>query len=99
MISWDIYEITSESTSIHGVKFRGRIRKYSISQEFDVLVENSNDKENCVRFAVTKDSDADKIVGFIDSIVNDVSINKVLTGVVNPVLSKLKVNQLDRYEI
>jgi acylphosphatase len=99
MIKWNVYEITSQSTSIHGVKFRGRIRKYAISQDIDVLVENSSDKENCVRFAVTKTSDADKVVAFINSIVSDAIVDNVLTDVVNPVLSKLNVNQSDRYEI
>jgi acylphosphatase len=99
MINWNIYEITSENTSIHGVKFRGRIRKYAISQELDVLVENSSDKENCVRFAVISSDDANKIIGYINSIINDISVNKALSDVANPVLSKLKVNNTDRYDI
>ncbi len=48
MQNWDIYEITTENTPIHGVMFRGRIRKYAIENEIELLTENANDIENAV---------------------------------------------------
>jgi hypothetical protein len=98
-IAWDIYEITTEKTEIHGVMLRGRIRKLGLENGFNVLCENATDTEKCVRFAVTVPGDAEKVIDYLKSIIPDVRVSLVLQRVVNPVLSKLKVNQQDRYTL
>lgn len=98
-IAWDIYEIATEKTEIHGVMLRGRIRKLGLQHGFNVLCENAIDAEKCVRFAVTSTQDAEKVTEYLHSIIPDVHVSLVLQHVVNPVLSKLKVNQEDRYTL
>jgi len=82
-----------------GVMFRGRVRKFALQDGINLLIENASDKENCVRFAVMQGRDPDPVRQFIASHVTDASIEKVVEVVVNPVLSKLKVNKEERYEI
>jgi acylphosphatase len=97
LLKWDIYEISSKDR-IHGVKFRGRIRKYGLLNEINVLTENATDADNSVRFAVISGTD---VTGLKKQIKNmaKCSIKLVKKGVVNPVLSKMRVNIEDRYEI
>lgn len=52
LLSWNVYEISAIKSSLNGVMLRGRIRKLGIQNGFNVIVENTSDKENCVRFAV-----------------------------------------------
>ena len=52
IITWDIYEIIPESSLVTGVKMRGRIRKFGLEAGRNVLVENVEDIDNRVRFAV-----------------------------------------------
>lgn len=99
MLQWNIYEITTDGTPVNGVKLRGRIRKFGISRRINVLAENTTDIENGVRFAVLKKEHADIVADFVHSIIGDCTINLVSESVVNPVLSKLKVNIEDRYEV
>ncbi len=97
--AWDVYEIVSDAHSLHGVKLRGRIRKHSLESNVMCFVENASDKENAVRFCSLTDSDPAQIINFIKKILPHATVIKVLTAVVNPVLSKLKVNDESRYEI
>lgn len=99
LISWDIFEITTTTTPIHETMLRGRLRKLSLEQDFPFLVENATDKENCVRFAVSKQEDAEKIVLYLKSKIADVSISEIAQGVANPILSKMKVNIESRYTL
>ncbi len=99
IISWKIFEITTKNTPIHGVMLRGKIRKFSIEQSFLLLTENAVDKENCVRFAVSSDGDARKVVAYLHSLIEDVQIAEVAKNILNPVLSKLKVNDESRYTL
>ena len=78
---------------------RGRIRKLSIENSFNVLAENAEDKDNVVRFATLNTQDAELITIYIGSIISDSLVVLVDTSVVNPVLSKLKVNDADRYSL
>ncbi len=78
---------------------RGRIRKLGLEKSFSVLTENASDKENCVRFAVLESTDADTISLYLQTVVDDVHVDKVAEGVKNPVLSKLKVNDETRYTL
>ena len=99
LLSWDIYQITTVTTEIHGVMLRGRVRKLGLEQGFNVLCENATDEEKCVRFAVLAADDALKITDYLKSIIPDVSVKLVVEGIKNPVLSKLKVNKEDRYTL
>ncbi|HMP67356.1 MAG TPA: hypothetical protein PKA60_01230 [Candidatus Paceibacterota bacterium] len=97
MYKWDIYEVTAKETPIHGVMFRGRIRKYAILNNINLLTENASDKENVVRFAVEKDFDPKKIIIYIKQIIFDSEITLIQKELVNPVLSKIKINLEERY--
>lgn len=99
LIKWDIYEIRTESTPINGVMLRGRIRKLCLESERNVLVENTEDIEGSVRFAVPSGEDPAEITSYLNNIIPDVTIEEVLKDTPNPVLSKLKVNQEDRYTL
>lgn len=99
LLGWDIYQITTETTEIHGVMLRGHIRKLGLEQGFNVLCENATDEERCVRFAVLDEKDAKLVVQYLESIIPDVNVVLAVEGVKNPVLSKLKVNKEDRYSL
>ena len=99
LLKWDIYEVTTDGELVNGVKLRGRIRKFGITQGFNVLAENATDVENCVRFAVLDKQHADKVTKFIHSLICGAHVNLISESVFNPVLSKMKVNLEDRYEI
>lgn len=94
---YTIYEIYSSTQPLHGVMFRGRIRKLCIENNINVLVENAQDKDNVVRFAVLDPSQATCITEYVASIVPDAEINICLENIPNPILSKLKNNDEGRY--
>ncbi len=96
---WDIYEIQSDADKLHGVMLRGRIRKFTIENDIVCLAENASDKENAVRFALLANTDPAKVAGIIQQLIPGSSVSKVLESVKNPVLSKLKVNDLSRYPL
>lgn len=98
MISWDIYTVEPTTDPITGVKFRGRVRKYCIGKQCNVLLENAEDQDGCVRFAIAAGDDPGDIIEYIKSLVPTVTVNLSEQEVHNPVLSKLKVNIIDRYE-
>lgn len=99
LIKWDIYEIKTETTQINGVMLRGRIRKLCLESDRNVLVENTEDIENSVRFAVPTGEDSSEIEKYILSVAPDANIDQVMASISNPVLSKLKVNQEERYTL
>jgi hypothetical protein len=96
---WNIYEIESNADTLHGVMFRGRIRKFTIENNIICLAENASDKENTVRFALLKGDDPSITIEFIKKLMPGVAINLALESVENPVLSKLKVNDISRYSL
>lgn len=104
MILRNIYEVSTKHTPIHGVKFRWTIRKLGIQHDITVLLENASDKDNVVRFALitvspTLDQDIEIISNYIYQKIPDASIQKVLSSIQNPVLSKLDINNSDRYVV
>lgn len=99
MIHWDIYEISSRKHSLNGVMLRGRIRKFGLQNEVDILVENTADRDNGVRFGLLTGTSVDDVQNYIQSIVSDAHVNLVLESIKNPVLSKLKVNEEERYTL
>ena len=99
LYKWNIYEISTKNSSINWVMFRWRIRKYCIEEWINVLVENTQDIKWRVRFALLDTEDIKPLEFYIKSIVKDSVIEIVLEGIPNPVLSKLKVNKEERYEL
>lgn len=99
LLLWDVYEISSRTSSLNGVMLRGRIRKLAIEKEFNVLVENAEDTQNSVRFAVLDGRSKDRVEDYLEDIITDVKIRLVQEKCPNPVLSKLKVNVESRYEL
>ena len=97
ILRWDIYEITAISNPITGVMLRGRIRKFCLENSKNVLVENAEDLENVVRFAILEGEEVSIINNYLNKIVPDLNTTKVRESVPNPVLSKLKINLEDRY--
>jgi len=98
LIYWDIYEITS-SEVMHNIMFRGRIRKFCLEHNRNVLAENTKEIENGVRFAVPHKEDANDIINYIKSLFPSAQVSKLKENVPNPVLSKLKVNKEERYTL
>lgn len=99
LLLWNVYEINSEKSSLNGVMLRGRIRKLGIEHRINVLVENTEDIENGVRFALIDGQGEDVITEYVKEIIDDAKIRLVLEKCPNPVLSKLKVNIDSRYKL
>lgn len=99
ILLWDVSEITAKSSSLNGVMLRGRIRKFALQERLNLLTENTSDKEHAVRFAVLENQSVSPIEEYLNKIIPDVYVEKVLDNVGNPVLSKVKVNKEDRYTL
>ena len=96
---WNIYEIESEAGALHGVMLRGRIRKFTIENDIVCLAENASDKDNAVRFALLTNVDPVRVVELVQKLIPGSKVSKVLESVKNPILSKLKVNDISRYSL
>ena len=99
LLNWDLYEIRSTITKLHGIKLRGQIRKFAIEKDITCLVENASDEDNVVRFVLLANSDSKPVFEFIKNLIPDANITESFKNIPNPVLSKLKVNDSARYEI
>jgi undecaprenyl pyrophosphate synthase len=77
IIKRDIYEIGSKNSSLNGVMLRGRIRKLCLENQRNVLVENTEDLEKQVRFAVPVGEDVELIIDYLRKIISDVQVKKV----------------------
>ena len=96
---WDVYEIRSKTDALHGVSLRGRIRKCTIEKGIVCLAENASDEANVVRFALLNTTEPKPIIDFIYTLFPNAVVSKVLEAVENPVLSKVKVNDVSRYSL
>ncbi len=99
LLTWDIYEIQPGKAPITGAMFRGRIRKLCLEQDQNVLVENAQDIDGAVRFAVIHGESPKPISDYVRSIRPTANITCIKKAVANPVLSKLKVNIESRYTL
>ena len=99
LLLWDIYEITTDGESVNGVMLRGRIRKLGIERGLNVIAENTTDVSNGVRFAVLNQTDGETVSKYVKSVVKGCSIAKIANSVANPILSKMRVNIAERYEL
>lgn len=102
ILKWNIYEINSPN-NLQGVMFRGRLRKFAIENNINLLTENDESETTCVRFALitgeVSSEGFEKIVACIAKIDADFTVVKVMENVPNPILSKLKVNDESRYTL
>ena len=102
ILKWNIYEINSPN-NLQGVMFRGRLRKFALENNINLLTENDETTTTCVRFAlIDSETDSemfDRVVACVKKIDADSVVAKVLENVPNPVLSKLKVNDESRYSL
>ncbi len=102
ILKWDIYEIKSVN-NLQGVMFRGRLRKFALENNINLLTENDETLTTCVRFALISEEkereNFGKIADCIKKIDSGSEIVKVMENVPNPVLSKLKVNDDSRYTL
>jgi|TARA_Y100000034_G_C6600741_1_gene261325 hypothetical protein len=99
LIKWDMYEIQTKTTPINGIMLRGRIRKFCLEKNRNVLAENTQDIEKSVRFAIPSGEDVSAIKDYLNKIISDVSVELIRENIPNPILSKLKVNIEDRYTL
>lgn len=99
LLRWSLYEITSDNAPLNGVMLRGRLRKFGIESGINVLAENTEDAENGVRFATIGTNDGERVSEYVQSVIAGVSIRLVQEDILNPVLSKLKVNREERYTL
>ena len=99
LLKWHVYEISSKDESLNGVMLRGRIRKFGLENEINVLAENTEDVENGVRFATLDSESGDRVSEYVQSLISGVVINLIQDGLANPVLSKMKVNKEERYTL
>lgn len=79
--------------------FRGRVRKYALSLQQNLLVENSETGEEEVHFAIPMGDNPEKIINYITKIIPNAHIEIISEKIPNPVLSKLKVNDDSRYTL
>lgn len=99
LILWDIYEVQHASMDLNGVMLRGRIRKFGLLHNRNILVENTEDTNNQVRFAVPNGETVVEINEYLEKILPGVVIVCVKTNIANPILSKLRVNLEERYTL
>ncbi len=100
LLLWEVYEVTSEN-DLQGVMFRGRLRKFALDKEINLLVENDELNKNCVRYATLRHQNIDQavLIKFIKEKIDKDAEIKYIGFFQNPVLSKLKVNEEKRYSI
>lgn len=99
LLAWDIYEVEAVTTPLIGVQMRGRVRKFALHKGINLLIENAENKDNCVRFAILAGEEVGSIVEYICTFAPDASVTLEERSVCNPVLSKLTVNNQDKYEL
>jgi len=99
LLKWFVYDVTATKSALNGVQMRGRTRKYAVENGINLLIENTEDISNAVRFAVLNENDVEMISEYIHSIAQDAQIVLARSDVPNPVLSKVTVNNLDKYTI
>jgi hypothetical protein len=99
LLHWHVYDVTATKSALNGVQLRGRTRKFAIERGINMLMENTEDMSNAVRFAVLNEHDARVVTEYIQSIVEDAQVGLAKENVHNPVLSKITVNNPDKYTI
>lgn len=98
LLDWSVFEVTSVN-DLQGVMFRGRLRKFALEKGINLITENDEKDNNCVRFAIliSESEHIRSIIDFIKEKIDKVAIVQLVGDFQNPVLSKLKVNDQSRY--
>lgn len=99
LLHWLVFDVTATDSALNGVQLRGRTRKFAVEQGINMLIENTEDASNAVRFAVLNEDDARIISDYITSLASDAQIVLARNNVPNPVLSKITVNNPDKYTL
>lgn len=99
ILEWDVYNLNSPSSTLRRLGTRGVIRKFALVNDITLLTENANDQEHTVRFALIAGTDPTQVIEFIKSKIPDAQIQKIVSGIKNPVLSHLKSNSKERYDL
>ena len=99
LIEWDMYEVNSEKYSLINNQVRGRLRKFALENNINLLVENTQDGKPRIRFAVISNTNISPIQEFLTKLFDDVKIETVFEKIKNPVLSRTQVNMENRYQI
>jgi hypothetical protein len=86
LIKWDLYEISTTKSALTGVKLRGRIRKFGLEKNINILAENTQDVPGRVRIALIYGTDASAVKQFLKKIVPNSSLELKKAGLINPVL-------------
>ena len=94
-----MYEVSSEKYSLTGNMVRGRLRKFCLEKNINLLVENTQDKDAHIRFAVISGNDISLIKDFLKIHFDDVQVELVFEKIKNPILAKVKCNIEKRYTI
>ena len=92
LLHWDIYELHSETTRLHGVCCRRKIRTLAKDNQITIIPENAIDKENVVRLAFLHQQDISLVKNFIEKEFPNSTLTKVIDKIANPVLSSITVN-------
>jgi acylphosphatase len=100
LFEWSVFEVTSNN-DLQGVMFRGRLRKFALEKGINLLTENDEKDNNCVRFAIliSESEHISSIIDFIKEKIDTKANVQFIGDFQNPVLSKLKVNDESRYTI
>ena len=98
LVGWDMYEVNSDTFPLTGNRIRGRLRKFTLENNINFLVENTQDGPPRIRFAVLAGEDISLIKNFLEDLSQDIQIEIVFEKVKNPVLSRTQVNLVHRYE-
>lgn len=103
-MKWTIYTLwtVSSTENLIGVMLRGRIRKFGIENNIDILAENGEDNKECVRIALlteSANSTLPLVKEYLLKIIPSIKVTQEITGIPNPILSKLKCNDESRYEL
>ena len=75
MMAWDVYEITSPGSPLHGVFLRSILQTYADENNFELLAENV--PENSVRVAIPTEHDISGLRAYVTEIIPDTSITLI----------------------
>ena len=99
LLEWNIYEVNSKNHPLTKNRVRGRLRKFALNNNINLLVENTQDGDSRIRFAVLSGTNITPIKNFLIKLFPDVTFDLVFEKVNNPVLSRTQVNLEHRYEL
>jgi hypothetical protein len=97
LLEWDIYEVSTEISTLTGRMLRGTIRKFALENNINLLVENTQDVSGKIRIAILSGTNIDVVEKFLSGMISDSKLELKMEKVKNPILAKLKCNIESRY--